>query len=178
MLCQICVNPMNTFSTLYIYCFLLLSAIAVVAVVYLPAVAQSHAPMRAIDGLTLFVFLYLRWAYLPGCAVLMHASAHTLYVKQLQQLVLRRTRCIDMSLDCPYLCFAHDFTSIALVSVWICIAPWSSLKDQDLEPKTKRWLLLKRQVQEEARTWGVVTAFFYRLGGGGCWLARLENWWT
>ena len=61
--------------------------------------------------------------------------------------------------------FAHDFTSIALVSVWICIAPWSSLKDQDLEPKTKRWLLLKRQVQEEARTWGVVTAFFYRLGG-------------
>lgn len=44
------------FSTLYIYSFLLLSAIAVVAVVYLPAVAQSHAPMRAIDGLTLSVF--------------------------------------------------------------------------------------------------------------------------
>ena len=87
------------------------------------------------------------------------------YKLQLQQLALRHTRCIDMSLDCPYLCFAHDFTSIALVSVWICIAPWSSLKDQDLEPKTKRWLLLKRQVQEEARIWGVVTAFFTVWGG-------------
>ena len=43
------------------------------------------------------------------------ASAHTPYVLQLQQLALRRTRCIDMSLDCQYLCFAHDFTSIALV---------------------------------------------------------------
>ena len=44
------------FAILYIHCFLLLSAIEVVAVVYLPAVAQSRAPMRAIDGLTLFVF--------------------------------------------------------------------------------------------------------------------------
>lgn len=150
------------FSILYVYCFLLLSAIAVVAVVYLPAVAQSQAPMRAIDGLTLSVDEHTFRNRV--CAVLMHASAHTLYVLQLQQLALRRTRCIDMSLDCPYLCFAHDFTSIALVSVWICIAPWSSLKDQDLEPKTKRWLLLKRQVQEEAPTWEIA-AFFLPFGG-------------
>lgn len=67
--------------------------------------------------------------------------------------------------------FAHDFTSITLVSVWICIALWSSLKDQDLEPKTKRWLLLKRQVQEEARTWGVA-AFFLPFGRG----ADLLDW--
>ena len=64
--------------------------------------------------------------------------------------------------------FVYDLTSITFVLIWICIAPSSSLKDQDLEPKTKRWLLLKRQVQEEALSSGPFLGgrfLLFRLGG-------------
>lgn len=118
--------------------------------------SRSHACNWWIDFICV---LYLRWAYLPeSCMCCTYACNCT-------HAVCIATATTGAETDCPYLCFAHDFTSIALVSVWICIAPWSSLKDQDLEPKTKRWLLLKRQVQEEALTWGVVTAFFLPFGG-------------